>query len=65
MSAMPASALALSYLWLGDKFYPIHLVGFVLVFSSIGLVTWAHRVKEASQQDKQRASESHNCALPC
>ena len=65
MSAMPASALALSYLWLGDKFYPIHLVGFVLVFSSIGLVTWAHRVKEASQQDKQRAADSHNCALPC
>jgi len=65
MSAMPASALALSYLWLGDEFYPIHLVGFALVFSSIGLVTWAHRVKEAGQDNKQRAVDGHNCALPC
>lgn len=62
---MPASALALSYLWLGDKFYPVHLVGFVLVFASIGLVTWAHRVKEASQEGKQSAADSNSCALPC
>ena len=65
MSAMSAAALALSYLWLGDRFYPIHVAGFALVFLSIGLVTWAHRVKEASQGDKRRATDSHRCALPC
>lgn len=65
MSAMPAAALALSYLWLGDEFYPIHLVGFALVFSSIGLVTWAHRVEEGARKDKQCAADSHSCAIPC
>jgi drug/metabolite transporter (DMT)-like permease len=65
MSAMPAAALALSYLWLGDEFHPIHLVGFALVFSSIGLVTWAHRVKEASRDEKQCAADSRSGAMPC
>jgi len=65
MSAMPATALALSYLWLGDEFHPIHLVGFALVFTSIGLVTWAHRVKEARESEKKTAQESPNCAMPC
>ncbi|SHF67606.1 Permease of the drug/metabolite transporter (DMT) superfamily [Modicisalibacter ilicicola DSM 19980] len=65
MSAMPAAALVLSYLWLGDEFHPIHLIGFALVFSSIGLVTWAHRVKEASQEDKQCAADSRSGAMPC
>jgi drug/metabolite transporter (DMT)-like permease len=65
MSAMPASALTLSYFWLGDEFHPIHLVGFALVFTSIGLVTWAHRLKEANQEEKQCAADSSNCAMPC
>lgn len=65
MSAMPAAALALSYFWLGDEFHPVHLVGFALVFTSIGLVTWAHRVKEASQEEKQCAVDSCDCAIPC
>jgi len=65
MSAMPATALALSYVWLGDAFHPVHLVGFVLVFASIGLVTWAHRVKEAAGEEKQCAAESCSCAMPC
>lgn len=53
MGAMPASALVLSYVWLGDEFHPIHLAGFALVFISIGLVTWAHRIKERRQAQKQ------------
>jgi len=65
MSAMPAAALALSYFWLGDEFHPVHLVGFALVFTSIGLVTWAHRVKEASQEQKQCAVDSCDCTIPC
>lgn len=65
MSAMPATALALSYVWLGDEFHPIHLVGFALVFTSIGLVTWAHRVKEARQEETETADQSPNCAMPC
>ncbi len=65
MSAMPATALALSYFWLGDEFHPIHLVGFALVFTSIGLVTWAHRIKEASQKKVQCAADTHDCAMPC
>jgi drug/metabolite transporter (DMT)-like permease len=46
MGAMPASALVLSYVWLGDKFHWIHLIGFALVFTSIGLISWAHRLQE-------------------
>ncbi len=65
MSAMPASALILSYVWLGDKFHPIHLVGFALVFASIGLVTWAHLIKEKSQKDGESAAKSRSGAMPC
>lgn len=65
MSAMPATALLLSYLWLGDTFHPVHLLGFALVFTSIGLVTWAHRVKEAGQKETEKAADSHSCAMPC
>ena len=65
MSAMPAAALTLSYIWLGDKFYPIHLVGFTLVFASIGLVTWAHRTKEKSQKDGENAAKSRSGVMPC
>jgi drug/metabolite transporter (DMT)-like permease len=65
MSAMPATALTLSYLWLGDAFHPIHLVGFALVFVSIGLVTWAHRIKEKSEQKGESAAESRSGAMPC
>ncbi|MZR13774.1 EamA family transporter [Maritimibacter sp. DP07] len=65
MSAMPAAALILSYIWLGDAFHPVHLVGFALVFTSIGLVTWAHRIKETRQGRAETGDESANCALPC
>ena len=52
MGAMPASALVLSCLWLGDKFHWIHLVGFAFVFTSIGLVVWAHRTMEKQQEQQ-------------
>lgn len=65
MSAMPASALLLSYFWLGDAFHPVHLVGFALVFASIGLVTWAHRLREAGQTEKECAADSCRSAMPC
>jgi len=50
MGAMPASALVLSYIWLGDKFHWIHIVGFALVFTSIGLISWAHTLQEKEQK---------------
>ncbi len=53
MGAMPASALILSYVWLGDKFHYIHLLGFALVFISIALVSWAYRVKEQRKEQEK------------
>lgn len=50
MGAMPATGLILSYAWLGDQFHAIHLVGFALVFASIALVTWAHRLHERQRE---------------
>lgn len=55
MGAMPASALILSYVWLGDKFHYIHLLGFALVFISIVLVSWAYRIKEKSREQQGEA----------
>ena len=52
MGAMPASGLILSYVWLGDRFHWIHLLGFALVLASIGIIAWAHRVKEKEMQKK-------------
>ncbi|MGM0431839.1 MAG: DMT family transporter [Spirochaetota bacterium] len=67
MSAMSVAALTLSYFWLGDAFHPIHLIGFFLVFTSIGLVTWAHLSKEKNQQEgeEENAAKSRSCAMPC
>jgi drug/metabolite transporter (DMT)-like permease len=50
MGAMPASALVLSYIWLGEAFHWVHMVGFALVFASIGLVSWAHHIREKRRQ---------------
>lgn len=43
MGVMPLSALALSYLLLGEKFRWLHLAGFVLVFSGVLLMISVHR----------------------
>lgn len=64
MGAMPASGLLVSYFWLGDQFYWIHLVGFALVLGGIGMVTWAHWLGEKeAQRKKQEYSAFHAC--PC
>lgn len=42
MGLMPASALALSYLLLGEEFRVIHLAGFAIVFASVLLMSWEH-----------------------
>jgi len=64
MGAMPASGLVLSYVWLGDKSHWIHLVGFALVFASIGMVSWAHRLKEQEMAEKKQVYEGHSLC-PC
>jgi drug/metabolite transporter (DMT)-like permease len=64
MGAMPASGLLVSYFWLGDRFYLIHLLGFALVLAGIGMVTWAHQVGEHKAKRRQEEySPSHVC--PC
>ena len=64
MGAMPASGLLVSYFWLGDQFYWIHLVGFALVLGGIGMVTWAHRLSEKEAKRKQQEyTPLHAC--PC
>jgi len=42
MGLMPASALALSYLLLGERFQWIHLAGFGVVFTGVLLMSWEH-----------------------
>ncbi len=64
MGAMPASGLLVSYVWLGDTFYWMHLVGFALVLAAIALVAWAHRHGEAAAAAEGR--EFRGCtAYPC
>ena len=64
MGAMPASGLLVSYFWLGDQFYWIHLVGFALVLGGIGMVTWAHWLNEKEAKRKQQDyTPFHPC--PC
>ncbi|MEX0759081.1 MAG: DMT family transporter [Tistlia sp.] len=42
MGVMPASALVLSYLLLGESFRWIHLAGFLTVFVGVLLMSWEH-----------------------
>lgn len=42
MGVMPVSALALSYLLLGEPFQVAHLIGFALVFGGVILIASAH-----------------------
>ncbi|WP_340119470.1 DMT family transporter [Pelagibius sp. 7325] len=42
MGLMPASALVLSYLLLGERFQWIHLAGFGIVFAGVLLMSWEH-----------------------
>lgn len=64
MGVMPASGLLVSYIWLGDAFHWIHLVGFALVVGGIAMVSWAHRRSEKIA--KQQGKEYDTClATPC
>jgi len=42
MGVMPASALILSYVLLGEAFRWIHLAGFATVFAGVLLISWEH-----------------------
>jgi drug/metabolite transporter (DMT)-like permease len=42
MGVMPVSALVLSYLLLGEDFRWLHLLGFVVVFAGVLLISWEH-----------------------
>ncbi len=42
MGVMPVSALALSYLLLGEPFVWIHLLGFAIVLSGVLFIAWSH-----------------------
>ncbi len=64
MGAMPASGLLVSYFWLGDQFYWIHLVGFALILGGIGMVTWAHWLNEKEAKRKQQEYTPYH-ACPC
>ncbi len=64
MGAMPASGLLVSYFWLGDQFYWIHLLGFALVLAGIGMVSWAHWLSEKEARRKQQEYVPFH-ACPC
>lgn len=42
MGVMPASALVLSYILLGEEFRWLHLAGFGIVFAGVLLISWEH-----------------------
>lgn len=64
MGAMPASGLLVSYVWLGEAFHWMHLVGFALVLAAIAMVAWDHRRGEATATAEGR--EFRGCtAYPC
>ncbi|MBZ9674011.1 DMT family transporter [Mesorhizobium sp. ES1-3] len=42
MGVMPASALILSYILLGEPFRIVHLAGFAIVFAGVLLISWEH-----------------------
>tara|TARA_R110002073_G_scaffold149297_8_gene302884 strand:- start:13483 stop:14409 length:927 start_codon:yes stop_codon:yes gene_type:complete len=48
MGVMPASALILSYVLLGEAFRWIHLAGFPTVFAGVLLISWEHARMRAS-----------------
>lgn len=50
MAVMPASALLLSYVLLGESFHPIHLLGIGLVLGSVGIMSWVHMNAEGAHE---------------
>lgn len=61
MGVMPASALILSYILLGEPFRWLHIGGFAVVAGSVLLISWEHarmaRAKSKSDEDNQRADD--------
>ena len=64
MGVMPASGLVVSYVWLGETFYWIHMAGFALVLGGIGMVAWAHQISERRASEEGRESTGYH-AYPC
>ena len=58
------SGLLVSYVWLGEAFHWIHLVGFALVLAAIALVAWAHQHGKAAAGAKGKAFKS-STVYPC
>ncbi|MGD1877627.1 MAG: DMT family transporter [Kiloniellaceae bacterium] len=54
MGLMPASALVLSYLLLGERFAWVHLLGFGIVFAGVLLMSWEHARMARMAQQKSR-----------
>lgn len=70
MAVMPLSALALSYLLLGEPFRPIHALGIALVLASVALMSWVHAgaMREADDEGEEspRTREARLlCACHC
>lgn len=50
MGVMPASALVLSYVLLGEAFRWVHVVGFGVVFVGVLLISWEHAQMERRER---------------
>ena len=64
MGVMPASGLVVSYVWLGDPFYWIHVMGFAFVLGGILMVAWAHQVGEKRAKEKGKEFSGYS-TYPC
>lgn len=55
MGIMPASALILSYVLLGEPFEVVHLAGFAIVFLGVLVMSWEHaRMARIAESNKVR-----------
>lgn len=52
MGVMPASALILSYVLLGEDFAFIHLAGFGIVLAGVLLISWEHARMSAAESER-------------
>ncbi|MGE3181566.1 MAG: DMT family transporter [Phycisphaerae bacterium] len=55
MGVMPASALILSYILLGEQFRWMHLLGFLIVFAGVLLISWEHARMSSNDQQEDNA----------
>ena len=52
MGVMPASALILSYVLLGEPFRLVHLAGFAIVFAGVLVMSWEHARMSQDETDQ-------------